>query len=123
MTSSAIDIKGVGRLVDTLHEAASSLDDMGDAAHAAGRVVASLAATTAPRRSGRLASSIAATVDRSSVEVGSDLIYAPPIHNGWVAHRIAPHPFLYVALGRTSPEVLAAYLDGVNRALGAVEGV
>lgn len=117
-----VTLKGVATFVSTLDGAASAVKDLHDAADAAGRIVASLAATTAPRKSGRLASSVLPEVDASNVVVGSDLVYAPPIHNGWVAHNIAPNPFLATALDRLEPRVVAEYQKAVTAALGGVEG-
>ena len=60
---------------------------------------------------------------RLAAEAGADLIYAPPIHNGWAAHNISPNPFLATALDRESNQVLAIYGRSVTDALGQVEGV
>src|SRR5262249_62281525 len=89
----------------------------------AGRMVSSLASPPAPRLPGRLASSVMPEVERSNVVVGSDLIYGPPIHNGWAAHNIRPQPFLATALDRTEGQVLEAYDKAVAGVLATVEGV
>ena len=122
MTTETIEVKGVAVFVETLAAAAVSLKDMHDAAEASGRLVAGLASTTAPRRTGRLAGSVLPEVEGATVDIGSDLIYAPPIHNGWVAHSIAPHPFLVTALDRLQSQVVGEYQKSASAALGRVEG-
>lgn len=117
------NIKGADRLAATLDDAASKLADMGEAAGAAGRIISDAAAATAPHRSGALAGSIGPDVSGSDVVVGTDIVYGPPIHNGWSAHGIEPNPFLERATDRTEAQWVGAYLTGVNDALASVEGV
>jgi hypothetical protein len=118
-----VDVKGAARLASTLDGAARQLGDLRAAAGEAGRIVTSAAAHMAPRRTGRLASSLAPEVDGSAVVVGTDVVYGPPIHNGWVRHNIEPNPFLADALDRTSADWVGAYVAGVDDALASVEGV
>ena len=119
----AVTLKGFARFVETLAAATAALDDLSGAADTSGRIVANLASTTAPRLTGRLAASLVPEVEKSSVVVGTDVIYGPPIHNGWVAHNIRPQPFLATAFDRTQGQVVAAYDKAVGAALGQVEGV
>jgi hypothetical protein len=119
-----IEVKGVDRLASTLDDAARQLGDLREAGTEAGRIITSVAAMTAPRRTGALAGSVAAeVVEGGGVVVGSDLIYAPPIHNGWAAHGISPQPFLADALDSSEGQVVEVYAKAVTAAVADVEGV
>jgi hypothetical protein len=59
----------------------------------------------------------------NAVEVGSDLVYALPIHNGWQAHNIRPQPFLDDAARDSEAQWVGAYDKTVGAALDSVEGV
>jgi len=118
-----VTVKGAARLVETLAAAGHDLDDLTAAADDSGRVVASLASTTAPRLTGALAASVTSQVDGSNAEIGSPLVYAPVIHNGWAAHNIAPRPFLLTALRRSEGQVLKTYTEAVGVVVGRVKGV
>jgi hypothetical protein len=118
-----VELKGVERLNATLDDAATRLGDLHDAGVEAGRIISDLAAITAPRKTGALAGSIAAVVDGPTTVIGSDLIYAPPIHNGWHAHSIEPHPFLATAAERSQSQWVGAYERDTQRALDGVRGV
>lgn len=78
----------------------------------AGRAV--LAATRAPRVTGRLAASITVDATRAGVQVGSDLVYAGVIHNGWAARNIRPQPFLTDALAATERDVVDIFHDHIT---------
>jgi hypothetical protein len=97
----AYNIKGAARLAATLDAAARKLGDLGEAAGAAGRIISDASAATAPHRTGALAGSVGPEVSGSDVVVGTDIVYGPPIHNGWLAHGIAPNPFLERGTQRT----------------------
>jgi hypothetical protein len=118
----SIDLKGAERFSSTLEGAAHDLGDLRDAGTEAGRIVADLAAATAPRRTGQLASSVRPEVDGNAVAIGSDLVYALPIHNGWAAHNIAPQPFLDDAVRAGEAQWVGAYERAVSVALEGVEG-
>jgi hypothetical protein len=117
------NLKGADRLAATLDDAARQLGDLRDANAEAANTVESVAALTAPRRTGALAGSVVGEVVEGGAQIGSDLIYAPVIHNGWAAHHIAPQPFLLDAAERTTAQWVGAYDKAVNAALEGVEGV
>jgi thiamine monophosphate kinase len=119
---SGYSLQGAARLSSTLEDAAAALSDLSAPAAEAGRIITSVAASTAPRRTGALAGSVAAEVVDGAAVVGSDLIYAPPIHNGWAAHRIRPQPFLEDAARTSEAQWVGAYEKAVDRALAGVEG-
>jgi hypothetical protein len=119
----SVKVQGVDNLSRTLTAAAADLADLGETNTAAGRLLATRAAARAPRRTGRLAASVRATPDRTGVQVGSSLIYGPPIHWGWPARHVRRQPFLTDTLTDQAPAVLDLYATEVNRVLGNVKGI
>jgi len=119
-----LTLKGADRLEATLGQAGDALANLEQASAEAGQIVTSLAAVTAPRLTGALAGSIQPEVaeNGNEVTIGSDLIYAPPIHNGWAAHNIAPQPFLRDAADRSQARWVGAYMAALDRAVTGVEG-
>ena len=90
----------------------------------AAEIVAGVATTLVPVRSGKLRDTIRAAGAQKSGRVRSGynipqgaavsgnwgrMPYAGPIHFGWPARNISPQPFLYDALDRRRSEVFAAY--------------
>jgi hypothetical protein len=118
----SIDVKGAERFASTLDKAAHDLEHLEVPGGEAGRIIADLAAATAPRLTGRLAGSVAPEVAGNAVTVGSDLVYALPIHNGWAAHNIRPQPFLDDAVRASEAQWVGAYEKAVGAALESVEG-
>ncbi len=98
------------------------LADMREGHEAAGERVAAVAAARAPRRTGRLAGSVDVTVTATGADVGSSLVYAPVIHNGWPARNISPSPFLRDAVEVEAPAVTALYTEHVDRVLATIRG-
>ena len=49
-------------------------------------------------------------------------MYANPVHWGWPAHGIAPHPFLSDAAVATEPAWSAVYAAAVADAIAQVRG-
>lgn len=117
-----VELEGAANLARTLHAAAAGLDELGAAAGATGQLIRSRAAGRAPKRSGRLARSLVATVKGSDVEVGSGLVYAPVIHNGWAAHGISPQPFLIPVAQDSAPIYAGYYLRDIDSKLAKVRG-
>lgn len=92
-----------------LSTAGDELEQMRDGHAAAGRVVTRALAATAPRRTGRLARSHRADVDRHGVTITSPLVYAPVIDSGWPAHGIEASHYAQAALDRSERDVTTAY--------------
>lgn len=90
----------------------------------AAEIVVPTAKAEAPRRSGRLAASVAAraTARYGAVKAGTAarVPYAGVIHFGWFRHHIAPNPFLYRAVDKRIGEVYAAYERQMNQAIDAM---
>lgn len=94
-----------------------------DVAHAAaGAEVLRLVQGRARRRTGALAASFGADVDRAGVRIGSALVYAGVQEYGWARHRITPSLALTSSLEDAAPAVENVYTDAVTAALGKVRG-
>jgi hypothetical protein len=125
VTDAGVRIVGLNRFVTTMRKAGADMDELKDAHRRAGDIVANEARTRAPRRTGRLSSSIrpARQVRRTRIMAGGAATrYAGPIHWGWPARRIGAQPFLVDAAHATEPRWLPAYLDDVEKALAQVKG-
>ena len=109
-------------LAATLAAAGQHLGHLERAEAATGRLVATRARGRAPKRSGRLASSLSSKVDGATVAVGSGLVYAPVIHNGWPAHHIHAHPFLVPVAQATEPVWRGYYVTEVQATFNRVRG-
>lgn len=95
------DVEGATTFVATLNAAAREWADL--APSEAGAYVRDKARGRAPHVSGRLRASVTATESAGRVSVGSGLVYAPVIHNGWPGHGISPNPFLIPVAEETAP--------------------
>ena len=116
--SERVQVIGADRLASTLGDAADALSDFSEPAQRAAVLIARAARSRAPRRSGRLGSSLVATAG----VVSSQVIYAGVIHYGWSARRISGDPFLTDAATATEPSWLPLYADRVDAALALVKG-
>lgn len=122
MTKNGATLIGDDVLRATMARASHDLAHLDGAATKTSRLVTQRARDRAPKRSGRLASSVVARVDAGDVAVGSDLIYAPVIHNGWAAHNITPNPFLIPVAADTQTVWVGYYRDDVQSAISKIRG-
>jgi hypothetical protein len=99
--STTTTVEGADVFVATLGRAAADLAAL--APPEAGAYVRDKARGRAPIVSGTLRASVTATEGAGRVSVGSGLVYAPVIHNGWPGHGISPHPFLIPVAEETAP--------------------
>ena len=120
--SADVRVTGLDRLVTGLRAAGAELADMPAANRAAGALVARAAAARAPKRSGRLASSITADPHKGGVSIDSTLPYAGPVHWGWPARRIKPNTFLVDAARATESTWTDTYTEATQAALDKVAG-
>lgn len=124
MTDTAtVEVEGADNLQRTLRRAGDELADLEDANRQAGDVIASAARARAPRRSGRLASSLQSSVTKGRGSVTSAEPYAGPIHWGWPARNIRSQPFLMEAAAATEGQWFGAYEKDAQAALDKVRGV
>lgn len=120
-----VRVEGLAPLRRQLRQLAGDVEDLKDANAAAAAVVAAAAAARAPHRTGQLAASVRGNraVGRATVAAGgARLPYAGPIHYGWPAHGIEPHPFITDAAEATEPIWIAAYETAITRAVEKVGG-
>lgn len=116
MTKPSIELIGGDELRRALRKFDDGLRDLRKVNEDAAEVVAERARSNAPRRSGRLASSIRAKATNTTglVEAGVGLAYGGVIHFGWPAHNISPQPFLYDALDERTQQVVEVYEQRVD---------
>lgn len=138
MAFSGIRIYGGRELRRALRTAAGDLDDLKTAHRKVAEIVAEAARIAAPKRSGKLASSIRSNAGQryARVSVGnnrktaSGIAYAGPIHWGWPTGSpklpeklrniqgrewfIAPNPFVVDAAQATEPVWSRVYLEAVD---------
>ena len=116
------ELVGATRLRATMAVAAARMAELDAAEAAAGRLIEQRARGLAPKRTGRLASSVRATPGEGEVSVSSSLVYAGVIEYGWAAHGISAHPFLVPAAHASEPVWVRYYETDVNAALELVKG-
>ena len=104
-------------------QAGDELLDLSAVNRRVGDLVLSRARPRTPVRSGRLVGSLSATADAGSVEMGSSLVYAGPIHNGWPARHIAANPFLTDAARSSQDQWVGLYADELDDIIAGVKGV
>lgn len=120
-----IEVEGARELRRTLARAGHEIDDMVAANAEVSAFVAARAKSAAPRRSGRLASSVRGNKAKSSAVVragGARVVYAGVIHYGWARHNIEPQPFLVNTAHSTELQWREIYLRNINKALSKVRG-
>ena len=127
MTDSSvrIDVDGLGRLRRDLRKLGDDLADLKDANAAVAGLVAAAAAARAPHRSGRLAASVRGNRAAGKATVaagGARLRYAGPIHYGWPAHHIEPHPFVTDAAQATEGTWLPLYEQAIDHQVDRIRG-
>lgn len=118
--SEGTTVRGADTFVATLDNAADDLRDM--APEAAGVVVRDVARARAPWDTGALRASLGVETANGRVSVGSPLVYAPVIHNGWAGHNIAANPFLIPPAEESAPVWGQAYVAETNRIMSTVRG-
>lgn len=126
MATPIVQVRGARQLRASLKKAGKDLQDM-KAAHAAvAALVAAAAAQRAPKRTGRLATSIrgSGTTTAAVIRAGFKSVpYAGPIHWGWPARGIAAQPFLSEAATGSEGAWLPIYEGAVEAAIDQVKGI
>lgn len=115
-------VEGATNLRRTLRRAADDLDDLTRPNTQAASIAARAGSRLAPRRSGRLASSLHSSGTKDTGLVTSSLPYAGPIHWGWRARNIAPQPFLSDGAQNTQGQWFPVYEAALDRAIQKVRG-
>jgi hypothetical protein len=124
MAQQPVRVVGAAQLRRALKRAGADLADMKAANEAVARTVAHAAADRAPRRSGRLASSIRGNraVSTAVVRAGSARVpYAGPIHWGWHRRNIKANPWISKAAQATEPVWVAEYKSAVDQIIHRIQ--
>lgn len=125
MSASTVRVVGRKKLARELKQLQGDTADLKAANSAVAALVASAASARAPRRTGRLASSVRGNRAAGKATVaagGARLPYAGPIHYGWPARGIEAQPFVTDAAQRTEPIWLPLYEREIARAVAKVRG-
>jgi hypothetical protein len=120
--SGAFTTRGADELARTMHAAGDELADLSAVNGRVGDLILARARPRTPVRSGRLVGSLRAVGDVDDVALGSDLVYAGPIHNGWPAHHIAANPFLTDAATSSTDQWTGLYVSELEDVVGGVRG-
>ncbi len=115
-----VRIDGLNELVRDLEKAGVQVADLRAAFGDIAQEARTLAAGFAPRRSGRLVSSIRASTGKNYATVragGSRVPYAAPINYGWAKRNIQGAGFMQKADVAIRPRVLRDVLVAVDRLL------
>lgn len=118
----AVKVDGDEVLAATLRSAGRGLSDWAQVNAAAAARIAQDAARRAPKRTGRLAGSIAAQSDKTGAIVTASVVYAKVQEYGWAQRNIAAQPYLRPSLGDNRDEVLAMYSDRMKTVVSQVKG-
>lgn len=124
-TQAGISVSGLSRLRRDLRKAGDDMGDLKEANARAASIVAAEAARRAPRKTGRLASSVRGNraASRASVSAGRAAVpYAGPIHYGWPARGIEANPFVTDAAQATEPIWIPAYETDLNKVAHSLDG-
>lgn len=125
MTDSVqVVVHGQERLQATMIKAAADIGHMDGATRRVEAGLSQRGRALAPKRTGRLSRSVRPMSVQASnqASVGSTLIYAGVIHNGWPRHHISPNPFLKRALESSTGMITSEYSQDIQRALDQVKG-
>jgi|SRR5690349_25157973 len=113
-----IEVEGGPELRRALKNLDDRLGDLSELHGDAAAIVEHEAESLVPVLTGRLQRTIRSSRTKRSAAVlagGRALVpYAGPIHFGWRARNIEPHPFLYDALDHRRGEVVRRYEDGID---------
>lgn len=120
-----VEVPGLRKLRRDLRAMGDDLADLRAASTEAAGIVADAASDRAPHLSGKLAASVRASNTTTGARVaagGPTVPYAGPIHWGWPAHNIAPHPFIPDAAEATEDRWVGVYVSHLERAVAKVAG-
>lgn len=111
---------GMRELRRELRRAGGDMSELKDANRAAAQIVIPVAMAMAPKRTMALTESIrvGATQRAGIVRAGKKLVpYAGPIHWGWPARGIEPHPWISEAAQKTEEAWQVAYQAHIEKIL------
>jgi hypothetical protein len=100
--------RGLRRMDDRIADLSVPDAELGD-------MVLAEARRAAPRRSGELVASLELVPAHPGVMVGTDLVYAAPIHYGWPARNIEAQPFMDDSLATIGDDIVQPYAAHVDK--------
>ena len=121
MAGATVTVEGGPELRRALKALGADLHDLTALHRAIAADVVAAVASTAPRDSGRLASSFRPNATRTTAKARTSLVYAPVINYGWDAHNIAAQHYAEAALNASSSAVMAKYKSGIEQLLRKAE--
>ncbi len=117
MAEGGVEVRGLAELQAGLREVMAALQDLQVVQEIAADA-ADLAASFAPRRSGKLRASIKGnkSKNKATVKAGSARVpYAAAVNFGWPARNIAPRLFMQRADEVFKPRLPGLLQDAINR--------
>jgi len=117
-----VTLEGGDHLRRDLKSAARKLDDLSAAHERAGAIVAARGRANAPRRSGYLASTVAASGTKDAMEAYATAVYAGVHEYGWSARHIRAQPFLRPAIEDTAGQTTRVYTAELDGIVGSIKG-
>ena len=120
--SGSFNIRGADELTRTMRAAGDELADLTAVNDRVGALILARAKPRTPVRSGRLVGSLRAVADTDDVGLGSNLVYAGPVHNGWPAHNIRANPFLTDAARSSEDQWVGLYAAELEDVVEGVKG-
>ena len=118
-----LELLGGKELRASLKAAGDDLADLKAAHAAAAAIIAAAAKGMAPRRTGRLATSIRGSGSKAEAIVQAGVVYAGVIEFGWPRRNIPGQPYLVPAARDTEPEWRPAYEAELQRIIAKVKGL
>lgn len=116
------EVIGADTLARTLHSAAGDIGDLARAGERTGTLIANRGRVEAPRRTGRLASSVATHTQANRTEITSGLPYANRVHWGYARYGQRSQPFLLDPAQKLAGTWEGYYRDDADRILHTVRG-
>lgn len=115
-----VEVDGLRQFIKALKAKGVAIEDLKDAMHAVGELIARTARPLTNPKSSRLADSIRPTrqQNRAIVRAGGRAVpYAGNQHFGWPARGIAPKLYLYEAADRRRSEIVAKFDAAIKEAI------
>jgi hypothetical protein len=119
----AVQVEGLTTLRATLKGAARRVGDMSGPATRTAAFLGARGRTDAPRRTGRLASSVRGKGEGNDAVVESGLAYANRTHWGYARYNQRPQPWLVEGRDDTETTWINNYEGQIETALATVRGV
>lgn len=116
-----VRVIGAKELRRSLKAADRDLGDLKTVHRKIGTMVMSTATPRAPRRTGKLASSLRSSPTTTKARVTSRLPYAAPVHWGVPSRGIEPQPWISAAAQRREADWTDLYRKEVQRIMDEVE--